>query len=172
MFWILVVNCALIYGGFFSFNSNANDILVRLYGVDKSVAGVYLLCIYLSASLVTPLFGGIIDKYGKRVMMMMGSIVLFVVAMIGFCMIPENANKLLPLIPLVMVGVFYATYAAIFWPCIPMVVDSSKVGTAFGVVNSIQNVNLVISPLLFGFIKNATDQIKHGYLWAFIFIIA
>lgn len=41
------------------------------------------------------------------------------------------------LIPLVMMGFFYATYAAVFWPCIPLVVEEKVVGTAYGIVNSV-----------------------------------
>ena len=124
--WILVVTCTLIYGSFFAFNANANDILHSLYGIDTKIAGVYLLVIYLSASIVTPIFGMVVDKYGRRVIFMTFSIGLYLVALVVFCIIPSNTNQLIPLIPLVLVGLFYATYAAIFWPCIPVVVEKNK----------------------------------------------
>jgi len=34
-------------------------------------------------------------------------------------------------------GIFYATYAAIFWPCIPLIVEKNMIGTAYGVVNAV-----------------------------------
>ena len=174
-FWILVITCTLIYGSFFAFNGNANDILHNMYNIPTGIAGVYLLVIYLSASIVTPMFGMVVDKYGRRVLLMILSITLFLVALVVFCIIPSDCNKIIPLVPLVLIGLFYATYAAIFWPCIPLVVEQNKQGTAFGVVNSIQNINLAVSPLVFGVIKNATkDQpnSKNGYLYAFMFLFA
>jgi len=29
-------------------------------------------------------------------------------------------------------GIFYSSYAAVLWPCIPMVLDKKYVGTGFG----------------------------------------
>jgi len=34
-------------------------------------------------------------------------------------------------------GIFYATYAAIFWPCIPLIVEKNMIGTAYGVVKKL-----------------------------------
>jgi nitrate/nitrite transporter NarK len=121
--WILVVTCTLIYGSFFAFNGNANDILHNMYNIPTGIAGVYLLVIYLSASIVTPMFGLVVDKYGRRVLLMILSITLFLIALVVFCIIPSDCNQIIPLIPLILIGLFYATYAAIFWPCIPLVVD-------------------------------------------------
>lgn len=174
-FWILVLNCALIYGSFFSFNANANDLLHSLYGISTDKAGLYLLTINLSASIITPMFGVIVDKFGRRVIMMLFSVTLFILALVVICVIPSDCGPVVPLIPLVMTGMFYATYAAIFWPCIPVVVEPKMCGTAFGVVNSIQNVNLAITPLIFGSIKNATKTYEHsrgGYVYAIAFLMA
>lgn len=91
-FWILVLNCALIYGSFFAFNANSNALLHNMYGIPTSIAGVYLLSIYLSASIITPFFGMIIDKYGKRVLLMMFSVCLFLVAIVIFCVLPSDVN--------------------------------------------------------------------------------
>jgi nitrate/nitrite transporter NarK len=92
MFWILVLNCALIYGSFFAFNANANALLFSMYGIPTNIAGVYLLSIYLSASIITPFFGMIIDKYGKRVVLMMFSVGLFMLAIVVFCLLPSQVN--------------------------------------------------------------------------------
>lgn len=127
-----------------------------MFGVDKNLAGIYLLTIYLSASFITPLFGMIVDRFGRRVLFMIFSVILFMLAMVVFCLIPEDCASWVPLMPLILTGVFYATYAAIFWPCVPVVVEPKLCGTAFGVVNAVQNINLAISPLVFGIIRDGT----------------
>jgi hypothetical protein len=46
------------------------------------------------------------------------------------------------IIPIIMTGLFYASYAAIIWPCkkhylnigVPLVVESNMTGTAFGII--------------------------------------
>jgi len=174
-FWILVLNCALIYGSFFAFNANSNALLNSMYSIPTSIAGVYLLSIYMSASIITPFFGMISDKYGKRVLLMMFSVGVFMCSIVIFCVLPADVNQVMPLVPLVCIGIFYATYAAIFWPCIPVVVEPKLCGTAFGVVNAVQNINLALSPILFGIIRNATKDInnsRNGYIYAFVFLFS
>lgn len=108
-----------------------------MYGISSSTAGLYLLTVYMSASFITPIFGLIVDKYARRVIMMIISVCIFVAALLIFLSIPSDCNALLPLIPLILTGIFYSTYAAIFWPCIPIVVEPKMCGTAFGVVNAV-----------------------------------
>jgi hypothetical protein len=45
-------------------------------------------------------------------------------------------------IPLVLMGIFYSTYAAVLWPCLPMVLDPKYVGTGIGVAFSIMNLGI------------------------------
>jgi len=68
------------------------------------------------------------------------------------------------------VGLFYATYAAIFWPCISLVVKEHMTGTAYGVVCSLQNLMLAIIPLVIGAIAKKTKQFHAGYFWTEILL--
>lgn len=101
---------------------------------------------------------------------MLASLLLFLVSHITFMCLPSDAGALV-LVPLIFMGLFYATYAAVFWPCIPLVVDKKVVGTAYGVVNSIQNIFLAICPLIFGIIHDHTKGKDSGYYWTEIFIM-
>lgn len=169
-FWLLAVNCMLIYGAFFSFTGNANDLLHKMFGVSNSSAGLYLMIIYLFAACVTPFFGKVCDKYGKRASMMIAPLSLFVVALTILIFYPEDIQPAATLFPLICTGIFYSTYAAIFWPCIALVVEKKTLGTAYGIVTSVQNLNLAISPLVFGAIHDGTTN-RGGYFWAVTFII-
>jgi nitrate/nitrite transporter NarK len=128
-----VLNCALIYGSFFAFTSNANAFISESFGISPTTSGQYLSAIFLISALVTPFFGIVVDKYGKTGYFMLGSLVLFLFAHILFVSLPTNAGALV-LVPLVMMGIFYSTYAAVFWPCVPLVVEKRVIGTAYGVV--------------------------------------
>ena len=169
-FWLLTLNCMLIYGAFFSFTGNANDLLNAMFGVSNNTAGLYLMIIYLIAACITPFFGKITDKYGQRASMMIFPLSLFVVAMVVLIFYPSDINGAATLFPLICTGIFYSTYAAIFWPCIALVVEKRTLGTAYGIVTSVQNLNLAISPLIFGAIHDKTVY-RGGYFWAVVFVI-
>jgi nitrate/nitrite transporter NarK len=170
-FWVLLINCVLIYGGFFAFTGNANDLMVQMYGFTPDEAGNFITIIYIIAALITPLFGMFTDRFGKRADLMLVSLVLFIISNLLFAYLPEDSSHGLILLPLILSGLFYSTYAAIFWPCVPLIVDKNKVGTAFGVITAFQNANLVVSPLLFGVIHDATPNDRNGYFWAELFIV-
>lgn len=38
-FWLLTFNCMCIYGGFYSFTNNANDLLGVLFNIQTDTAG-------------------------------------------------------------------------------------------------------------------------------------
>jgi nitrate/nitrite transporter NarK len=65
-FWLLVINCMMIYGAFFSFTGNANSILSKFFNVSNDTAGMTLIVFYLSSAFATPFFGILADKFGKR----------------------------------------------------------------------------------------------------------
>ena len=124
IFWILVFNCALIYGSFFTFTGNGNDILGTLYGISSTNAGSYLTIIFICSAFITPFFGILIDKYAMIGYVMLVSLCLFLFSLIIFIMFPKDIDESYVIIPLVMMGLFYSTYAAVFWPCIPLVVEN------------------------------------------------
>ena len=96
--------------------------------------------------------------------------IIFIVSNLLLAYLPFNILHGIILIPLLLSGLHYSTYSAIFWPCIPLVVDKNKVGTAFGVTVAFLNANLVISPLIFGVIHDKTMSERNGYFWPILFI--
>jgi len=87
-----VFDCALIYGAFFAFNGNANYLLQKMYSVESNIAGVFLLSIYCCAAMITPFFGSLIDRYGKRAFFMIISNIIFIVALVVLLLIPSDIN--------------------------------------------------------------------------------
>ena len=45
------------------------------------------------------------------------------------------------------------------WPCVPLVVEEKRVGTAFGLMTAIQNLGLTFFPFMSGRLVDKT----HGY---------
>ena len=58
-----------------------------------------------------------------------------------------------------------------FFPCIPLLVKENAIGTAFGLNNSIENLNLSVSPLILGVIHDKTMK-REGYYWSIMWLVA
>ena len=63
-----------------------------------------------------------------------------------------------PVGPLVGQGIAYSIFAAVIWPCIPLVVPENLVGLAYGALFSIQSAGLAVFPLLIAFIYADNDK--------------
>jgi nitrate/nitrite transporter NarK len=168
IFYLLLFNGFFLYGGFYGLNNNLNDLMVQRFGFTPDTAGNYIPIIYICAAVFIPLIGAYIDHKGKRALLMIFACILFVFDHLVTALLPTSnpgqVNYAMVGI-LFGVGMFYASYAAIFWPCIPIVVPEKVQGTAFGIVFSSQNLMLTIIPLIIGAIHDATEEVKKGYFW-------
>jgi len=168
LFYLLLFNGFFLYGGFYGLNNNLNDLMVQRFGFTPDTAGNYIPIIYICAAVFIPMIGAYIDHRGKRALLMIFACILFVVDHLITALLPTSepgqANYAMVGI-LFGVGMFYASYAAIFWPCIPLVVPEKVQGTAFGLVFSSQNLMLTVIPLIVGAIHDATIDYKKGYFW-------
>lgn len=169
-YWMLIINCMMTYGAFICFSSNGNDIFIKIFGISSNKAGLLLMISYLSSSLATPFLGFFADKYGKRVSLMIFSIILYILSLLVVIYLPTHYNTNMIILPLVLIGLSYAIYCSMIFPCVAMIVPKETIGTAFGLNCSMINVNLSISPLIFGVIHDSTVE-KNGYFFAIVFVI-
>lgn len=174
VFWLLVISNYLSYGTFFTFVDNANDLLVENYHYDFKQAGNIITFIFIISAVGSPLFGFLLKNFGRKMIMMFISLILFLFALIILIVIEINDlnDKIaLAIFGLILIGLFYAMNFSLIWTCISMVVQEDKMGSAFGIVYSSRNINLVISPLIAGLIHDGTGEIRGGYLWLQIFLL-
>ena len=169
--WVLLIINMFLNSSHFTVLGNANDMLVKLFNIEYENAGYYLNCVFLQIAIVCPLFGKLSDIYGKRVALMTVSCVVFILGHLIIVLLPSNSSTGVIILPLILIGLFFSLFSAVYWPCIPMVVDRNKVGTAFGIVTAIQNLNGVISPLIYGYIVDRTKDFRGGYFFAESFIV-
>src|SRR5271168_4278325 len=122
----------------------------------------------LFAMFATPLFGLMVDRVGKRaVLMMFGSMLLIPV----YLMMAYTRVNLY--IPMALMGVAFSLIPAIMWPSVAYIVDQSKLGTAYGLMTMIQNIGLFGFNLPIGWANdfgNASAANPAGYrlgMWIF-----
>ena len=168
LYYLIILNGFFLYGGFYGLNNNLNDLMVARFGFDPDYAGNFIPIVYLCAAVLIPIFGIGIDHFGRRALLTIYSAVLFVGVHLAIAFMPGTTSSQPDysiIGPLFGVGIFYATFAAIFWPCIPLVVKESLTGTAFGVATALQNLMLTLIPLALGYIHDNTTEDKRGYFW-------
>ena len=69
--------------------------------------------------------------------------------------------------PLILNGIGDAVYAAAIWACVSYTVPDKLVGTAFGLCTALQNVGLMVSPLIAAQCLKTSKQ--QGYFWLMIY---
>jgi len=183
-YWYVVGLCFTFYSAIFPFRTFAidfftNKILAYQGGVNASEtarvmglqqAGVLNSLLPFSAMIVTPLFGLLADKIGKRALLMMvGSVLLMPVYLMmaylpassyvtfafpwiaqGHLAIEHATLPVVLLITMAMMGTAFSLIPAVMWPSVAYIVDESRLGTAYALMTLIQQIGFFILNLLIG----------------------
>jgi len=206
-YWYVVGLCFTFYSAIFPFRTFAidfftNKILAYQGGVHASEAarvvglqqaGVLNSLLPFSAMIVTPLFGLLADKIGKRALLMMaGSVLLMPVYLMmaylpasryvtfafpwisqGHLAIEHATLPLVLLITMAMMGTVFSLIPAVMWPSVAYIVDESRLGTAYALMTLIQQIGFFIMNLLIGKANDYSGaglDNPHGYalgMWIF-----
>jgi Na+/melibiose symporter-like transporter len=65
-FWLLSILCCLIYGCIFPWMNIGSSFLQARFGYDHKTGNMLLMIPYGLSSIITPIFGAISDRFGKR----------------------------------------------------------------------------------------------------------
>jgi MFS family permease len=89
------------------------------------------------------MLGYVIDRTGRNIYWLIGSITATIVAhaLLAFLFVH-------PIVPLVLMGIAYSILAASLWPLVAFLVPKQMLGTAYGLMQSIQNLGLAIMYVL------------------------
>jgi MFS family permease len=193
-FWFISALCVTFYSAMFPFQTFAIKFFQEAHGTSREVGGNLSSMLTLAAMIFTPLFGLLSDKIGKRsYLMMFGSLLIIPVYLMMAYKIgkPVNMNPgdfihiniswfdinasipIYLLIPMSMMGIAFSLVPAVMWPSVALVVDESRLGTAYGLMTMIQNVGLFGFNVLIGFANDfsqASPGNPSGYnlgMWIF-----
>jgi MFS family permease len=100
----------------------------------------------------TPIFGWFVDKRGRRATLMIaGSAMLLASHLI------LSLTNLTPYVAMFVLGIAFSLVPAAMWPSVPLLVNEKRLGTAYGLMTSIQNLGLFAFPILAGWITDRTN---------------
>ncbi len=149
-YWLIVGLCVTFYSAIFPFQTFAVKFFMEAHGTSRELGGFLSSLLTLFAMIGTPLFGLLVDRVGHRsLFMMFGSALLVPV----YLMMAHTSVTLY--VPMAMMGVAFSLIPAVMWPSVTYVVESGRLGTAYGLMTMIQNVGLAGFNLLVGW---ANDQ--------------
>jgi len=155
-FWYIAILCVLFYSAVFPFLFYANDLMVNKYNVDPSLAGTITMLLPFGTIILTPVFGGIYDKFGKgSTIMIVGSLILILVH--GILAIPALNSWWIAAIMVIILGVAFSLVPSAMWPSVPKIIPEKQLGTAYAVIFWIQNIGLMFVPLILGFVLSSTN---------------
>jgi len=155
-FWYIAILCVLFYSAVFPFLFYANDLMVNKYNVAPSLSGTITMLLPFGTIILTPVFGRIYDKFGKgATIMMVGSLILIFVH--GVLAIPSLTAWWIAASMVIILGVGFSLVPSAMWPSVPKIIPEKQLGTAYAVIFWIQNIGLMLVPLLLGIVLNSTN---------------
>ena len=144
--------CVTFYAAVFPFMAFAPDFFFHKFGMNYEQSGQIASLLPLGTLFFTPLFGFLIDRKGKAATaMIFGSLVLFIVHMIF------TFTSFSPYMPMIFLGIAFSLVPAAMWPSMVKLVKEKEIGTAYGLMYSIQNLGLWGIPILAGMILDKTN---------------
>ena len=170
-YWYVTLLCVTFYSAIFPFTALSTDLFNTKWGLPMTApteggflyqafynilhmfttAGGTTTIIIFASMVFAPVFGQVVDKFGKRAAMMVLGSILMVPSflLLGFTMVA-------PAFPMIILGTAFVLVPAAMWPSIPLLVEKNRVGTAFGLTTTIQNIGLAFFPWLNGYLRDTT----------------
>lgn len=144
--------CVTFYSAVFPFLKYAPDMMVNKFGFNPEKAGMIAAILPLGTIIFTPLFGLFTDYKGKSASVMILGSLLIILVHLSFMLTTIN-----PYIPMFILGIGFSLVPAAMWPSVAKIVDHNKLGTAYGLMFSIQNIGLWLFPLLIGVVLDISN---------------
>ncbi len=144
-FIYITLLCVTFYSAVFPFVKYAPDLLTNKFGLDPELSGKITSILPFGTILFTPLFGTLTDNKGKSASIMVYGSVLLIVVHLMFAL-----TSITPYIPMFLLGVAFSLIPAAMWPSVAKIVPEHRLGSAYGLMFSVQNLGLWAFPILIG----------------------
>ncbi|KAL3847679.1 hypothetical protein ACJMK2_018576 [Sinanodonta woodiana] len=161
-FWLLSVICVAYYVAVFPFIGLGLVFFEMKFGFSPTLANNVNSLVYIISAVASPFFGFVIDRTGKNIFwVILGTLVtLGCHALLAFTFIN-------PYVAMSIMGLAYSVLASALWPVASLMVPNHQLGTAYGIMQAIQNLGLAVISLVAGVIVDS-----NGYLILEVFFLA
>ncbi|KAI6645722.1 Major facilitator superfamily domain-containing protein 1-like [Oopsacas minuta] len=152
--WVIFFICVFYYSAVFPFISLGLVFFQQKYGEGSVLASSTNSAVYIVSAVASPFCGFVIDKTGLAIFWVLLGTLLTLAAhsMLAFTFI-------LPLGIMILMGLSYSILASSLWPLVGYLVQENALGTAYGIMQAIQNAGLAIISIVAGVLLD-----QYGYL--------
>lgn len=150
-FMIVAFLCVLYYSAIFPFQKFATSMLENRLDISSVEAADIFSLFPIGAMVLTPLLGFFLDHKGKGASMLMLGAILMTVCHLVFALYPLSSDtKIVAYLAIVILGVSFSLVPAALWPSVPKLVENRYLGSAYSVIFWIQNIGLMLFPIIIG----------------------
>jgi MFS family permease len=155
-FVLISLLCVLFYSAIFPFTKFAPDLMHQKYGFPEELAGTIVGLLPIGTMILTPIFGAFMDKKGKSASIMMLGSLLLIFSHLIFAFAP--GNTFFAFGAMIVLGFAFSFVPAAMWPSVPKIIPESRLGSAYAMIFMIQNIGLMIFPMLLGYVLDQSNQ--------------
>lgn len=150
-FLIVAFLCVLYYSAIFPFQKFATNMLENRLDISSADAASLFSWFPIGAMVLTPLLGSFLDHKGKGASMLMLGAILMTVCHLIFALYPLSSDtKGIAYVAIIVLGVSFSLVPAALWPSVPKLVENRYLGSAYSVIFWIQNIGLMLFPVIIG----------------------
>jgi MFS family permease len=138
-YWLMVALFVAFSSAVFPFQTFAVKFFQQALGLTRQVGGILSSVVILSMIVGMPMLDRVARRMGNpgRLLVVGAALLVPAFACLAWDSVP-------PSLSLIVMGAVCALNAAVLWPGIRRIVDARDLGTAYGVMISVQNVGLVL----------------------------
>ncbi|XP_072111550.1 lysosomal dipeptide transporter MFSD1 isoform X2 [Mobula birostris] len=160
--WLIFVICVCYYVAVFPFIGLGKVFFIEKFNFSLKEASLINSIVYVISAPASPVLGIMVDKVGKNIFWVMFAVLMTLAAHMMLAFTFWN-----PWIAMCLLGISYSLLACALWPMVAFVVPEHQLGTAYGFMQSIQNLGLAVISIAAGSILDSK-----GYLLLEVFFCA
>jgi MFS family permease len=168
-YWLLVAVCVAFFSVIFPFRSTfAIKYLQQAQGLTLAQASTLNSYVFLAAVFATPVFGLLLDRIGRNTLLLALGSALLPLSFLVLAGVNGGAG-----LSTALLGVSFSFLPAILWPTVVRYSAPEHLGTAYGLMTTLQNFGLFAANLIAGYLNDmsgASAANPGGYtpmLWFF-----
>lgn len=160
--WLIFIICVGYYVAIFPFIGLGQVFFIEKFNFSPANARAVNSIVYIISAPASPVLGFMVDKVGRNVIWVMCAVITTLAAHMMLAFTFWN-----PWIAMCLLGLSYSLLACALWPMVAFVVPEHQLGTAYGFMQSIQNLGLALIAMAAGSIVDSK-----GYLFLEVFFCA
>lgn len=151
-YWLLVATCVTFYSVIFPFRSTfAIKYLQQAQGLSLAQASTLNSYVFLAAVFATPVFGLLLDRTGRNAVLLAVGAALLPLSFLVLGTVPSGAG-----LSTALLGVSFSFLPAVLWPTVVRYAPPEHLGTAYGLMTTLQNAGLFGANLVAGHLNDVS----------------